>query len=86
MTPREFRQEQGFEFDHFLELTSTGIKPNYANIELFAHEYHRAKLKLLGVADVVGQSEQLSILDRCECEEPKEEPIKICMNCNGYIE
>jgi hypothetical protein len=25
-------------------------------------------------------------LDRCECEEPKEEPIKVCLNCNGYIE
>jgi hypothetical protein len=53
MTPREFRQEQEFEFDHFQELTSTGIKPNYVNIELFAHEYHKRKLKLLGIADVV---------------------------------
>jgi len=52
MTPREFRQEQEFEFDHFQELTSTGIKPNYVNIELFAHEYHKRKLKLLGIADV----------------------------------
>lgn len=53
MTPRKFRQEQEFEFDHFIELTSTGINPDYVNIELFAHEYHRAKLKLLGIADVV---------------------------------
>ncbi len=52
MTPREFRQEQEFEFDHFQELTSTGIKPNYVNIELFAHEYHKRKLKLLGIGDV----------------------------------
>jgi hypothetical protein len=59
MTPREFREEQEFEFDHFQELTSTGIKPNYVNIELFAHEYHQAQLKLLGIADVVEQSEQL---------------------------
>lgn len=29
MTPREFRQKQEFEFNHFIELTSTGIKPNY---------------------------------------------------------
>lgn len=55
MTPREFRQEQEFEFDHFQELTSTGIKPNYVNIELFAHEYYKAKLKLLGIG-VVGSS------------------------------
>ena len=49
MTPREFRQEQEFEFDHFQELTNTGIKPNYVNIEMFAHEYHKAKLKLLDI-------------------------------------
>lgn len=64
MTPREFRQEKELEFDHFQELTSTGIKPNYVNIELFAHEYHQAKLKLLGIADVVGRSEQLA----CDCD------------------
>lgn len=52
MTPREFRQEQEFKFDHFQELTSTGIKPNYVNIELFAHEYHKRKLKLLGITNV----------------------------------
>ena len=40
----------------------------------------------LRIHDVVGQSEQLPILDRCECEEPNEEPIKVCMNCNGYVE
>ena len=45
------------------------------------------QVKNIGVlADVVGQSEQLHILDRCECEEPNEEPIKVCMNCNGYVE
>lgn len=54
MTPREFRKEQEFEFDHFQELTDTGIKPNYVNIELFAHEYHQAKLKLLGIGGVSG--------------------------------
>jgi hypothetical protein len=63
MTPREFRQEKELEFDHFTELTSTGIKPNYVNIELFAHEYHQAKLKLLGIGVVVRQSEQLAFED-----------------------
>ena len=53
MTPREFRQEQNLEFDHFQELTSTGIKPNYVNIEMFAHEYYKAKLKLLGIGVVI---------------------------------
>ena len=59
MTPREFRQEQEFEFDHFQELTNTGIKPNYVNIELFAHEYHKRKLKLLGIGGVSQQRELL---------------------------
>ena len=49
MTPREFRQEQDFEFDHFSKLTSTGISPDYVNIELFAHEYHKRKLNLLNI-------------------------------------
>lgn len=40
----------------------------------------------LCIHDVVKRSEQLPILDRCECEEPNEEPIKVCMNCNGYVE
>lgn len=53
MTPREFRQEQEFNYDHFTELTKTGINPNYVNIELFAHEYHKAKVKNLGLADVM---------------------------------
>lgn len=78
MTPREFRQEQDLEFDHFTELTSTGIKPNYVNIELFAHEYHKRKLKLLGIANVVGQSEQL-------CDHPRSERSYIGQNmlrCN----
>lgn len=47
----------------------------------WAHEF-----KQLHLHDVVGRSEQLPILDRCGCEEPNEEPIKVCMNCNGYVE
>lgn len=66
MTPREFRQEQNFEFDHFTELTSTGIRPNYANIELFAHEYHQAKLKLLGIANVLVPNEEFPYDAKCD--------------------
>lgn len=43
-------------------------------------------LEQLSQYNVVGRSEQLPILDRCECEDPNEEPIKVCMNCNGYVE
>ena len=43
-------------------------------------------VEALRIHDVVGRSKQLPILDRCGCDEPNEEPIKICMNCNGYVE
>ena len=52
MTPKEFRKKQEFQYDHFFNLTSTGISPNYDNIEKFAEEYHQAKLKLLGIGGV----------------------------------
>ncbi len=52
MTPKEFRKKQKFQYDHFFNLTSTGISPNYDNIEKFAEEYHQAKLKLLGIGGV----------------------------------
>jgi hypothetical protein len=55
MTPREFRQAKNLEFDHFIELTNTGIKPRYVNIELFAQEYHKAKLNLLTIPNVVSK-------------------------------
>ena len=34
------------------------IKDMMTDIETYAESYHQAKLKLLGIADVVGQSEQ----------------------------
>lgn len=43
-------------------------------------------VKNCSIPAVVGRSEQLPILERCDCEEPNEEPIKVCMNCNGYVE
>lgn len=46
-------------------------------------ELHEEQLRL---HFVVGRSEQLPILERCGCEEPNEEPINVCMNCNGYVE
>lgn len=39
--------------------------------------------KQLTLTDVVAS---LPVLNRCECCEPQEEPIKICTNCNGYVE
>ena len=37
------------------------------------------------IADVVGQSEQLAI-QRCECEHCDPTEIKVCTNCDGYVE
>ena len=86
MTPREFRQEQEFEFDHFQELTSTGIKPNYVNIELFADEYHKAKLKLLGIGGVVWQSEQYCNCGWLEKGEKKElNSYLVCKHCDKFL-
>jgi hypothetical protein len=65
MTPREFRQEQEFNYDHFIELTKTGINPNYVNIELFAQEYHKAKLNLLTIPVVVDSEEELCGKSNC---------------------
>ena len=51
----------------------------------FADEYHQAKLKLLGIADVVGQSEQLF----CVCKRPvqwtTDEGFIGCVKCNKEI-
>ena len=76
MTPREFRQEKELEFDHFQELTSTGIKPNYVNIELFAHEYHQAKLKLLGISGVGNCPFEAYAVFCIECDRKGIKPIK----------
>lgn len=59
MTAKELLEEEKFGYDHFTKLTSTGIEPDEDNIAEFAEEYHKRKLKLLGIGDVVGQSELL---------------------------
>ena len=46
-TPREFRQRQEYEFDHFIKQTSTGVSPDYISIELFAYDYCKEVLKQL---------------------------------------
>lgn len=44
------------------------IKDMMTDIETYAEIYHQAKLKLLGIGDVVGQSEQL-VCDDCLSDE-----------------
>tara|TARA_R110002012_G_scaffold77085_3_gene194882 strand:+ start:1338 stop:1601 length:264 start_codon:yes stop_codon:yes gene_type:complete len=60
MTVKEFREKQDLKYDHFFNLTSTGISPNYDNMEKFAEEYHQDKLKLLGIGGVSQQRELLN--------------------------
>lgn len=56
----EYLEEQKFGYDHFTQLTSTGINPDNDSIAQFAEDYHQAKLNLLTIPVVVGQSEQLA--------------------------
>ncbi len=59
MKAKDFRQEQDYPYNHFTKLTSTGISPEYDNIEEFAEEYHEAKVKTLGLFSVSKRSELL---------------------------
>lgn len=59
MTAKEYYNNQD-RFDYFTKLTNTGISDDFDEIIAFAEAYHEHKLKLLGMADVVGRSEQLS--------------------------
>jgi hypothetical protein len=58
MTAAEFRENQNFEYEHFLELTDSGNKPDLFNIDQFAEDYHQAKLKTNFTPDEV-ESEDL---------------------------
>ena len=47
-----------------------------------AYDYMLEQLRL---HSVVWQSEQLPIV-RCGCEEPDPTEIKVCVQCDGYVE
>ena len=56
MKAKEYLEEQKFGYDHFTELTSTGINPDNNNIAQFAEDYHQAKLNELTIRGVSGSS------------------------------
>ncbi len=58
MTAKEYLLQIGFDDAHLPELLNSDDKSHYQITELM-EEYHQAKLKLLGIGGVVGQSEQL---------------------------
>jgi len=49
MKAKDFRIDQDYSFDHFMELTKTGITYNAKNLDQFAEDYYQAKLNLLTI-------------------------------------
>lgn len=88
MTAKDFRIEQDYPYNHFTRLTSTGIAPDYDNIDEYAKKYHQEQLKLLDLHDVV-VSEAESETEVCpHCKSDmigrrlNEKPnTKFCWNC-----
>lgn len=56
------------------------IKDMMNDIKTYAHEYHQAKLKLLGIGGVVGQSEQYhcELFDFGRCKKPCDKQCDSC--------
>jgi len=81
MTAKEFIEKEALEYKlaEYDEGGFLGIDDRLLEQKL--EEYHQAKLKLLGIGDVVGQSEQL----KCECDEPADNAYPngtiFCENC-----
>jgi hypothetical protein len=76
MTVKEFLASKQIEFEDGYFITETYPSKIYKWIE----EYHQAKLKLLGIAVVVGRSEQLGC-DVCGSTDVIEAP-HMGRNCN----
>lgn len=45
MEAKEFRENQGFDYDSFTKLTSTGIEPDYEAIEKLMESFHKHKMQ-----------------------------------------
>ena len=57
---------------------------NDRQLTQFAERYHEHKLKLLGIAPVVGRSEQL-VCDHPDEAIIRDKPTDYCMACNSNI-
>jgi hypothetical protein len=68
MTAKEFIEKEALEYKlaEYDEGGFVGIDERLLERKL--EEYHQAKLKLLGISDVVGRSEQLLALAQYMCE------------------
>ncbi|QQO97026.1 hypothetical protein Nekkels1_26 [Cellulophaga phage Nekkels_1] len=85
MTTEEFRISKDYGFDYFKELTDTGIKPNYVNIEKFAKEYHEHISKSKITTDDYGKEFVVNRNDLVEIEEGTV-VILLEINSNGRHE
>lgn len=84
MTAKEYYNNQD-RFEYFTKLTNTGISDDFDEIMAFAEAYHEHKLKLLGIPDVVGRSEQL-VCPNCDGEGfsgKGTNEILPCLSCFG---
>lgn len=90
MEAKDFRKEQDYPYNHFTILTSTGISPNYDNIEEYAEAYHQSKVKTLGLSSASSTSDEFGeigynrdIADTCTiCKYlPNRTNCKACVRC-----
>lgn len=71
-----------------LELLADSCESNYAlEVNGYSQGVNDAidLVKKLTIPVVVGRSEQLPIA-RCGCKEPDPTEIKVCIECDGYVE
>lgn len=84
MTPTEFLQDRNIIAEDKTDLIigfDNGTKESLIDL---LEKYHQHKLKLLGIANVVGQSEQLV----CDCENPtgyEDKSVSKCLDCDKEI-
>ena len=81
MTAKEYLESKGL-CDH--DYSDSGMINHISELMEEYHTHEQMLVKNIAYEPVLANCN--ATLDRCECEEPKEELIKICLNCNGYIE
>lgn len=47
MEARKLLDKEGFDYDHFTRLTSTGIEADYNTIAQFAEKYHQEQVNIM---------------------------------------
>jgi len=81
MTAKEYLQEQGI---HPTEPIYWYGEDEIITLEQVLEDYHQAKLKLLGIADVLGRSEQCLHTERVWTIDPYDQKCFKCVKCGEY--